>query len=156
MMFRSRRDHPGTGLRGGVCAAMLGALMTVAAPLEAQPPAREHTAELRPAAALMARQELVGDRLRRLEDRLYRLRQAAAEQDPSQVRRLERAIERSRELLFEARVGQTLDLLDENQLEEALPVQRALEEDLHSILRILNENVAHNGYSGSTHGIRRS
>ena len=89
---------------------------------------------------LVAKQEMIRDRLVRLEDRMFRLREKLLDDEPDNAARLADALERSGELGVQDRVDAVLELLGDGvRLEDAADSQDDLVNDLEAILKSLIE-----------------
>lgn len=89
---------------------------------------------------LVAKQEMIRDRLVRLEDRMFRLREKLLDDEPDNAARLADALERSGELGVQDRVDAVLEMLGDGvRLENAADSQVDLVKDLEVILKTLIE-----------------
>ncbi|MHC4067671.1 MAG: hypothetical protein ACYSUI_24650, partial [Planctomycetota bacterium] len=87
---------------------------------------------------LAAKQEMLRDRLRRLEDRMFRLREKLAEGEPDSAAKLAKALERLGEAEVDAKVERLMELLaDDTRLFRAGTLQQELLDDLESVLSVL-------------------
>lgn len=116
-------------------AAMVSAFVFVSVVRGAQaPPASQPVPSPE---ALAERQQIVRDRLTRLEDRLFRLSQKLAETEPRHAERLRQVLQRYKEALLAKRVEQAEELLRNGSLSEAAEVQAGVAADLAELLTIL-------------------
>ncbi|MBN1491870.1 MAG: hypothetical protein JXA69_18305 [Phycisphaerae bacterium] len=90
---------------------------------------------------LAAKQELVSDRMARLEDRMFRLADELAKTEPDQAERLRRGLQRARELLLRPRMEEVMRLLDRAELAEASDRQKAILGDLDAVLESLLQDL---------------
>ncbi len=89
---------------------------------------------------LAAKQQIIRDRIARLEDRMFRLREKLQEEEPENAERLDHALQRSGELGINDDVARIIALLKiTNQLDRASEHQESLIEDLNSMLKSLTE-----------------
>ncbi|MCH7813136.1 MAG: hypothetical protein IID40_03855 [Planctomycetes bacterium] len=87
---------------------------------------------------LAAKQEMIRDRLRRLQDRMFRLRETLAETEPETAAKLAKALERIGQVGVEEKVRLLIEMLaDEARVSRAGEVQAALAEDLEGVLALL-------------------
>ena len=118
-------------ITSGACLWALMALPAVGQPADDAP--KEQTVN-----PLVAKQEMIRDRIARLEDRMFRLRDELLDSEPENAARLAEALERSGELAVEDRVSALIDILrDGNRLGDAVEVQGALLDDLQLLLKTL-------------------
>lgn len=90
---------------------------------------------MRPAAA---KQEMIRDRVRRLEDRMFRLQESLADTEPQSAAKLADALRQIGEAGIEEKVEQLITLLsDEASLWQASDRQQALVADLEAVLNTL-------------------
>lgn len=87
-----------------------------------------------------AREELVGDRLLRLEDRMFRLSEKLREERPEQAERLVRGIQAARDRLIRNRVEEATEALRQGNMARALELQEGIVADLDALLRILTSD----------------
>ncbi|HEM46863.1 MAG TPA: hypothetical protein ENO23_07445, partial [Alphaproteobacteria bacterium] len=90
---------------------------------------------------LAAKQELVRDRMARLEDRMFRLADELAKTEPDQAERLRRGLQRARELLLRPRMEEVVRLLDHADLAEASEKEKVILRDLDAVLESLLEDL---------------
>ncbi len=88
-------------------------------------------------APLAAKQEMVRDRLTRLQDHMYRLIETLKEQEPAQAQRLEEALSQMGELGIRQHLQVIVELLNRDQLDQAVQNQESLLTDLGSLLALL-------------------
>lgn len=101
------------------------------------PAIAENDAPINP---LVAKQEMIRDRLVRLEDRMFRLREKLLDDEPDNAARLADALQRSGELGVQDRVDAVLELLGDGvRLDDAADGQDDLVKDLEAILKSLIE-----------------
>lgn len=115
---------------GGV---VLAALLAAATPARAQgdKPAG-------PADALATKQQMIRDRLARLEDRMFRLREKLNTAEPENARRLEAALEQAGALDVKARVDRLIVALqNSSRLDAPIAEQEKLVADLEAVLGVL-------------------
>ena len=87
---------------------------------------------------LAAKQEMLRDRVRRLEDRMFRLRQKLAESEPPSAAKLAKALERMGEAEIDAKVERLIELLaDDGWLFQASDLQKELLAELETVLGLL-------------------
>jgi hypothetical protein len=87
---------------------------------------------------LAAKQQMIRDRLKRLEDRMFQLREQLLKTEPDNAERLGRALERAGELGLEARLDEIIRLLQEgSSLPEASQAQAAWLEQADKVLAVL-------------------
>ena len=89
--------------------------------------------------ALAAKQRTVEDRLNRLEDRLFRVRQTLSATDPENAQRLEQAIKQLGELQIKGDVAAILEMIETGRFDEASDNQKKVLEHLRTVLTLLTE-----------------
>ncbi len=89
---------------------------------------------------LASKQQIIQDRVLRLEDQMYRLIDQLKQQEPEQARRLEKALARMGELGIRQRFEQIISILDQDRLEVAVIQQAELLEQLSTLLTLLLED----------------
>ncbi len=108
-------------------------------PADGQQNADNESAQ-QPVNTFVAKQEMIRDRLARLEDRMFRLHEKLAETEPENASKLEAALRRSGELGVNERVDELLKIFgDGSRLDGAVDAQGQLLKDLGSILESLTE-----------------
>ena len=129
-MVRQRITRPGP--RRAACVALLWLLPPA---LAQQPGADAPDGRINP---LATKQEMIRDRLRRLEDRMFRLQQSLAESEPQNAARLARALERIGAAGVDQEVDDLIDLLqDEARLWQASEKQGELLGEFEAVLAVL-------------------
>lgn len=88
---------------------------------------------------LGTKQQTVQDRLKRLEDRLFRTREALSDREPENVERIEQAIQRLGELGVQSDVEAILAMLSRDQFDQAGAKQTEVLDDLRVVLKLLTE-----------------
>lgn len=90
------------------------------------------------ASALSAKQEMIRDRLARLEDRMFRLRESLSETEPENARKLGDALRRASELDLESRLAAIVAALESaDRLDHASQLQEDLVKDYQALLDTL-------------------
>lgn len=93
-------------------------------------------------APLASKQQIIQDRVLRLEDQMYRLIDQLKQQEPEQARRLEKALAQMGELGIRQQFEQIISILDQDRLEVAVVQQAELLEQLSTLLTLLLEDSA--------------
>lgn len=135
--MRANRQHPKRIL--GALAFVLWACGTPAlgqVSSRAGPEPRSKSGER----SLSERQELVRDRLQRLESRMLKLSGLLAESQPGQAERLRDALEYAGSRRIKARVARLTELLRSERLSEAEREQESLLADLDALLTLLTSS----------------
>ncbi len=92
----------------------------------------------RPVNALATKQQMIEDRLARLEDRMFRLREKLAETEPESARKLEAGLKEMGKLDLDARMQKLVELLGESsRLPEAAREQKQMLADIDELLNVL-------------------
>jgi hypothetical protein len=105
-------------------------------PAIAQIPARGARAGQDP---LATKQQIARDRMMQLEDRMFRLAESLADREPEQAKRLEGALRRARELLVRHSMDESIELLNQGRLTDAVERESAVVKSLEQVLLILME-----------------
>jgi hypothetical protein len=90
-----------------------------------------------PVNPLAVKQQMIEDRLARLEDRMFRLRGNLEKTEPDNARKLADALQRAGQLDLKSRVEALTTLLNKTDLQVAADEQDALLKDLESMLDVL-------------------
>lgn len=88
---------------------------------------------------LADRQAIIGDRVKRLEDRMFQLAQALKKSDPEKAQRLVEGLSALREDGLQQHIDEVVKLLNEHQLADAADAQVTLEDQMQTILKLLME-----------------
>lgn len=106
---------------------------------------KKSAAETKPEASpagndnLADRQAIIGDRVKRLEDRMFQLAQALKKTDPDKAQRLLEGLSALREDGLTQNIDAVVQLLKEHQLADAADAQVTLEDQMQAILKLLME-----------------
>lgn len=92
---------------------------------------------------LSERQELIRDRVSRLEDRMFQLAQALRKMEPDKAERLLEGLGRLRDQQLREKISEIVGRLRENRLSDAVGEQRAVMTELQSLLKQLMEDPEH-------------
>jgi len=93
-----------------------------------------------PVNPLVAKQEMLRDRLRRLEDRMFRLGEKLADSEPASAAKLARALEGIGRAEIDGKVEQLIEMLaDDALLSRAGDLQQEMIADMEDVLRVLLE-----------------
>ncbi len=95
------------------------------------------------AATLSERQELIRDRVSRLEDRMFQLAQALRKMEPDKAERLLEGLGHLRDQQLREKISEIVGRLRENRLSDAVGEQRAVMAELQSLLKQLMEDPEH-------------
>lgn len=99
-----------------------------------------------PADALATKQQMIRDRLARLEDRMFRLREKLNTAEPENARRLEAALAQAGALDVKARVDRLIaSLQDPSRLDAPIAEQEKLVADLEAVLGVLLDRTPDDG-----------
>ncbi len=89
---------------------------------------------------LATKQQIIHDRVLRLEDQMYRLIEKLRTEEPKPARRLEKALARMGELGVRQQLKQIIEILNEDRLELAVDEQSELLDTLSALLTLLIED----------------
>lgn len=131
------RKLPGSPLSQRALPALAGVAFAVAsATFAQQPPAGAGAGAGSP---LPDSQEVVRDRVTRLEDRLFQLSQALKKAEPEKAARLLDSLGASRSLLVRQKIEEIVAKLRTEQYADAIETQEALTADLRQVLKLMLE-----------------
>ena len=86
---------------------------------------------------LASKQDIVRDRVGRLEDRMFQLAEMLGKSEPEHAEKLIAALQKSRELALRGDMGAVVKLLEARQFSEATEKQKSVSENLDTLLRLL-------------------
>lgn len=145
-MMRIQENQFSLGRRYLSCIALLTCFSLVEASSavaqtsgEASAPANAQATEPSPSDVLADRQSVIGDRIKRLEDRMFQLAQALKQTDPEKAERLVEGLSAIREDGLKQNIGDVVRLLREQQFADANDAQVAVEDQMQAILKLLME-----------------
>lgn len=124
-----------------VSSALSGSVSRVMAqaPEATAPKSEAADVAARPAETLADRQAIIGDRVKRLEDRMFQLAQALKKSDPEKAARLVEGLAALREDGLTQNIGDVVRMLQEQQLADATDAQATVEAQMQMILKLLME-----------------
>lgn len=149
--MRPRRESRATVRRpaktGSHTLAILTSILLVAPVLADEPNGGDKIVTSQPAekVSLAERQEIVRDRINRLEDRMFQLSQALRKSEPDKSERLLEGLGRLRGAQVREKMGQIVERLKSNRLSDATDDQQAVMAELQSLLKQLMEDPDHIG-----------
>lgn len=106
-----------------------------------QAPPAETNQQTAPA-PLASKEEIVRQRIQRLEERMYRLSESLRANQPEQAQRLTDGLRRARELRLERGAEQVVELLRQDELAQAVRLEEQLLADLQALLNELLDEQA--------------
>ncbi len=123
-----------------VCLRFVGAPSAVAQSSgDESAPANAQATEPSASDVLADRQSVIGDRIKRLEDRMFQLAQALKQTDPEKAQRLVEGLSAIRKDGLKQNIGDVVRLLREQQFADANDAQVTVEDQMQAILKLLME-----------------
>ncbi|MBK8269023.1 MAG: hypothetical protein IPK83_12240 [Planctomycetes bacterium] len=119
-----------------VAFSWIGSVSAEDAPSDKRPATSQKAA----GAPLSQRQEVIRDRIGRLEDRMFQLSQALRKSEPDKAERLLEGLSRLRGEQIREQMAKIVEQLNENQLSDANDAQQAVMSDLQSLLKQLMDD----------------
>lgn len=121
---------------GRSCAAVFLFLLATSALAQQQPAGPDPGSK---SLSLEERQDIIKDRVTRLEDRMFQLSQAIKKSEPEKAGQLMQSLGAARGMMIRAKMEEITKKIEESQYADAVDSQKAVQADLQALLKMLME-----------------